>query len=239
MGLDYLDLFLAHWPVTFEAGENITTARTFEHATAKERGEAVDANGRVFIDWVHCCESISAANGKTGSYKATWRELQRLVGTGKVRAVGVSNFNIEQLQEVLAMGGDVPVSCNQIEAHPYFPNTELITFMEGEGILPSVYSPFARPITSEVTEAPTVLLNDPDVKRLAEENSMGLGQLLQSWAVQRGTVPLGKSQTPARIQANLDVRKLPSSDFEVLNRMSRGKEGRILDLGPEWGVRLF
>ena len=196
MGLDYLDLFLAHWPVTFQAGENIAVARTSENATAAERGEAVDANGKVIIDWIHCCESISAARGKTGSYQATWRELQRLVSTGKVRAVGVSNFNIEQLQEVLAVGGDVPVSCNQVEAHPWFPNTELITFMKENGILPTVYCPFARPKTSEVTGNPLALLNDPEVKRLAEKNAMGAGQLLQSWAVQRETVPLGKSQTP-------------------------------------------
>ena len=45
--------------------------------------------------------------------------------------------------------------------------------------------------------------------------------------------------TTARIQANLDVRKLPNSDFEALNRMDRGKQGRVVDLGPEWGVRLY
>ncbi|MCJ1378826.1 hypothetical protein MMC17_001925 [Xylographa soralifera] len=196
MGLDYLDLFLAHWPVTFRAGEKITTAKASEHATTVDRGEASDGNGRIIIDWAHCCESISAAHGEIGSYKSTWRELQRLVGTGKVRAVGVSNFNIEQLQEILTVGGNVPVSCNQIEAHPWFPNTELITFMKANGILPTVYCPFARPMASEAIGGLPVLLNDPDVKRLAEENTMGVGQLLQSWAVQRGTVPLGKSRTP-------------------------------------------
>ena len=192
MELDYLDLFLAHWPVTFQAGDNIATARSFQNATTADRGEVNGEDGRKLIDWEHSCETIAAANGKKGSYKPTWRELQRLVGTGKVRAVGVSNFNIEQLQEVLSVGGDVPVSCNQIEAHPWLPNTELITFMRTEGILATAYSPFAPK-----SEGPT-LIGDPEVTRLAKKNDMGVGQLLQSWAVQRGTIPLGKSQTPGK-----------------------------------------
>lgn len=48
--------------------------------------------------------------------------MQGLVTKGKVRAIGVSSFNVEQLQEVLAVGGSVPLSCNQVEAHPWFPN---------------------------------------------------------------------------------------------------------------------
>lgn len=49
--------------------------------------------------------------------------MQALVFIGKVRAIGVSNFNIEQIQEVLDAGGSVPLSCNQVKAHPWFPNT--------------------------------------------------------------------------------------------------------------------
>ena len=197
MGLDYLDLFLVHWPVSLQATENVGSARAFENATPADRGEATDASGNLLIDWEHTCESIAAENGRTGSYKPTWRALQKLVSdTDKVRAVGVSNFSIQQLQEVLSAAGDIPLSCNQIEAHPYFPNTELIDFMSKEGILATIYSPFA-PME---TEGPT-LLRDPSVERLAKKNGMGLGQLLQSWAVQRGTVPLGKSQNPGELSS--------------------------------------
>ena len=192
MGLDYLDLFLAHWPVTFQAGPAINTASAARTATVSERGEVLDEDGQIVKDWTHCCASIAATNGEQGSYVPTWREMQRLViETDKVRAVGTSNFNIEQLQEVLLAEGDVPVSCNQIEAHPWLPNSDLIAFMRDHAILATAYSPFAP----KSTPGPT-LLEDPGVKRLAEKNGMGLGQLLQSWAVQRGTIPLGKSQTP-------------------------------------------
>ena len=192
MKLDYIDLFLAHWPFSFQAAQNIVTAQSFQNATPAERGEAVGEDGKITIDWEHSCETIVAVNGKRGSYKSTWRELQRLVGTGKLRAVGVSNFNIEQLQEVLSVKGDVPVSCNQIEGHPWFPNTDLINFIKKEGILATMYSPFAP------KKEPPFLLEDAEVKHLAEKNKMGIGQLLQSWAVQRGTIPLGKSQTPCK-----------------------------------------
>ena len=257
MGLDYFDLFLAHWPVTFKAGPNLANVIASEAATPEERGEAVGPDGKPVIDWEHSCESLAAAHGQRGSYKPTWRELQRLVGTGKIRAAGVSNFNIEELKEVMSVGG-VPVSCNQLEGHPWLPNTPLIDFMKSKGILATMYSPFAP----NYAPGPT-LLKDPEVKRLAEKNDMGLGQLLLSWAVQRGTIPLGKSQTPGmkdlplrlhravyakrspflfaeRIRSNLAVRKLSSEDFEALNAMDQGEEGRTVDLSTNWGLnKLF
>jgi diketogulonate reductase-like aldo/keto reductase len=116
--------------------------------------------------------------------------MQRLVSSGKTRAVGVSNFSISELKEILPHADDVPVSCNQVEVHPWLPQNELIEFSRGQGILTTCYSPFAGQKADGAT-----LLKDPAVMKLADECEMDVGQLLQSWAVQRGTVPLGKSQT--------------------------------------------
>lgn len=102
----------------------------------------------------------------------------------------MSNFSIGDLKEILPYADDVPISCNQVEVHPWLPNNELISFMREHGILATCYSPFAGQKSDGKT-----LVNDPDVVKLAEANAMDVGQLLQSWAVQRGTVPLGKSQT--------------------------------------------
>ena len=69
---------------------------------------------------------------------------------------------------------------------------------------------------------------------------MGVGQLLQSWAVQRGTIPLGKSQDEARIKANLDVRRLGEEDVRALDALEVPDEkGRTIDYGPYWGVKFF
>lgn len=191
MGIDYLDLFLAHWPVVLEAASNLSTAKSGSHATNAEKGIATDADGKPIVDWAHTCQSIAAANGRVGTFVPTWRAMQSLVATGKVRAVGVSNFNIVQLQEIFFAGGEVPISCNQIEAHPRFSNTQLLDFMQEADIMKAVYSPLGGQ-----KKGGTALREDPLVVRLAEKNQMGVGQLLHSWAVQRGTIPIGKSQTP-------------------------------------------
>ena len=193
MGIEYLDLFLAHWPVVFQATSDISTAKAFPAATNAEKAIAATADGKVIVDWSHTCQSIAAANNQRGSFVPTWQALQGLVATGKVRAVGVSNFNIAQLQEILSVGGAVPVSCNQVEAHPWFPNSGLLEFMDRAEILKAVYCPFAGQKKSGIQ-----LVKDPAVVHLAQKNDMGVGQLLQSWAVQRGTIPLGKSQTPGQ-----------------------------------------
>lgn len=187
LGLDYIDLFLVHWPVVFKARPNILTAKAFYGATNGDRGIASNDNDeKPAIDWAHSPESTATAHGEKGSFKRTWQALQELVQKGKVRAIGVSNFSIAQLQEVLSIGGPVPLSCNQIESHPYFPNSPLLDFMHKENILATAYCPFAG--------AGLNLLEDPTVVSLAQKNHMDVGQLLQSWALQRGTIPLGKSQ---------------------------------------------
>ena len=193
MGIDYVDLFLAHWPVVLKARSNISTAKAFPDATDAEKAIATDAHGAAIVDWTHTCQSIAAANGQQGSFIPTWQAMQRLIETRKARAVGVSNFNIVQLQEILSVGGTVPVSCNQAEAHPWFPNTQLLEFMQKAEIMKTVFCPFAGQKVGS-----TSLVTDPLVLRLAEKNEMGAGQLLQSWAVQRGTIPLGKSQSPGQ-----------------------------------------
>lgn len=205
MGLEYVDLYLAHWPVVLQARSNIATAKAFPAATNDEKAIATTADGHTIVDWSHTSESIASANGHKGGFRATWEAMQGLVETGKVRAVGVSNFNITQLQEVLSVGGTVPVSCNQVEAHPWFPNTELLEFMQDKSILRTVYCPFAGPRRS--------LVQEPVVLHLAAKNKMGVGQLLQSWAVQRGTIPLGKSQSAGRRSMTCPFRGMNSHPF--------------------------
>lgn len=117
--------------------------------------------------------------------------MEKVVKNGKTRTIGVSNFTIGDLKELLPHVKDIPISNNQIEVHPWLPQNELIAFGNEHGILTSCWSPFAGQKSDGAT-----LLKDASVIKLAEKNSMDVGQLLQSWAVQRGTVPLGKSSTP-------------------------------------------
>ena len=195
MGLEYIDLYLAHWPLVLQPLPDLSKAKASHDATDAERGIATDSHGHIIKDWQYTCKTIAAAHHETGSFHPTWRAMQDLVTTGKVRAIGVSNFNIQQLQEILSLEGSIPLSCNQVESHPRFANSKLFDFMDRNGILKVAYCPFAG---QDHDGSP--LVEDPKVKELAAKNSMGIGQLLQSWAVQRDTIPIGKSQTLGRLK---------------------------------------
>jgi diketogulonate reductase-like aldo/keto reductase len=173
--------------------------------------------------------------GQQGSFIPTWNAMKALVKKGKTRTIGLSNYSVAELRDVLPEAQDIPISCNQIEVHPWLPQNELIAFGKEHGILTTCYSPFAGQKEDGAT-----LLKDDKVIKLAEKNAMGVGQLLQSWAVQRGTVPLGKSSTPSRIKSNLDIQKLSDEDMEALDAMAQpGDKGRTVDPSEEWGIPLF
>ena len=161
--------------------------------------------------------------------------MKALVKKGKTRAIGLSNFSIAELRDILPEAHDVPISCNQIEVHPWLPQNELIAFGNEHGIITICYSPFAGQKADGAT-----LLKDETIIKLAEKNGMDVGQLLQSWAVARGTVPLGKSSTPSRIKSNLDIRKLSDEDTKAIDALAQpGDKGRTVDFRDAWGISLF
>jgi glycerol 2-dehydrogenase (NADP+) len=161
--------------------------------------------------------------------------MEALVKKGKTRAIGLSNFSITELEAVLPYAQEIPISCNQIEVHPWLPQNALVEFGKKHDILITCYSPFAGQKADGAT-----LLKDEKVLKMAEKNGMDVGQLLGSWAVQRGTVPLGKSSTASRIKSNLDLKKLSEDDMAALSGMeiADGK-GRTVDFAEAWGVALF
>ncbi|KAF1988715.1 Aldo/keto reductase [Aulographum hederae CBS 113979] len=236
LGLDYVDLYLAHWPYVAKpiSRSALEVAQASPDATNEERGILMESRKPV-VDWEHTVERIALQSGREGSFVPTWTAMQSLVRTGKTLAVGVSNFSIPDLEELLPHSAVIPISCNQIEAHPWFPNTSLIEFARARGIVTTCYSPFAGQRKDGAT-----LLKDPTVVELAEKEGMDVGQLLQSWAVQRGTVPLGKSGTEGRIRRNFEVREVREETGKVLDGLEvRGGEGRTVDFSEGWGIPLF
>ncbi|KAE9369403.1 Aldo/keto reductase [Stipitochalara longipes BDJ] len=207
MGLDYVDLWLAHWPFAIKpiSREALLKAKSNNHG------------------------------GKEGSFIPTWQAMQVLVRNGKARTIGVSNFSVSELADIISYENDIPISCNQVEVHPWLPNNELIAFSTERGILTTCFSPFAGQKSNGAT-----LLKDEFVLKLAEKNGMDVGQLLQSWSVGRGTVPLGKSSTAARIKSNFNIQKLSEEDMEALNSLAipDGK-GRTVDFSKPFGIPLF
>jgi glycerol 2-dehydrogenase (NADP+) len=237
MKVDHLDCLLLHWPQGFApiSLDALREADSSNAASMKKKGMKLTESGGMIIDWERTSEPIAKAGGHQGSIVPTWNAMKELVRKGKTRAIGVSNFAIKDLEALLPHAQDVPISVNQIEAHPWFPNNEVIAYGKKHGIVTSCFSPFAGQKADGAT-----LIKDPTVQKLAEKNDMGVGQLLQSWAVQRGTIPLGKSGNKDRIKANFSVRKLSDEDMQALNDLEiPNGEGRTIDFTEEWGVKLW
>lgn len=191
MQIDYIDCLLLHWPTAFEPAslDALSNATASDQASSVQKGMRLADDGNVVIDWKHTSEPIARAGGHPeGSIVPTWKALTALVKKGKARTIGVSNFGVADLKALLLHVEDVPISVNQVEAHPWFPNTEVIEFGRKHGIVTTCFSPFAGQKADGKT-----LIHDLTVQKLAAKNDMTVGQLLQSWAVQRGAVPLGKS----------------------------------------------
>ncbi|GAB7361434.1 hypothetical protein MBLNU230_g1490t1 [Neophaeotheca triangularis] len=241
MGLDYVDLYLAHWPIVSKSlgREALEKATTGDPSTtpAHQRGQATTADDKPILDHTHSTSAMAASAGQTGTFLPTWRAMQSLVHSGKTRTIGVSNFSADELGEILSadpVDPSIPLSCNQIEVHPHLPQTALLAFCRAHNVLVTCYSPFAGAHTVKGEES---LLQSRTLTRLADETGLQKGQLLQSWAVQRGTVPLGKSADEGRMRAHLDVRVLEEGVMRELDGMAlEGGKGRTCDLRGDWGV---
>jgi diketogulonate reductase-like aldo/keto reductase len=156
--------------------------------------------------------------------------MEKLLSTGKVRAIGVSNFTATRLETLLSKTKVVP-AVNQIEAHPYLQQPSLLSFCKSKSILIEAYSPLGNNQTGEPRT-----VDDPLVGVLGQRLGMDGGQLLASWGIQRGTVVLPKSVTPSRIKSNLQVKEIPKDAFEELNGLERHKR---FNVQARWGFDIF
>ena len=126
MQVDYVDLLLLHWPCAFKpiSFEALKTASAANQGSMWQKGMA---EGKLLIDWKYTSEPTARASGHEGSIVPTWNAMKELVKKGKARAIGVSNFSIQDLEVLLPHAEDVPISANQVEVHPWFPQNRLIS----------------------------------------------------------------------------------------------------------------
>lgn len=150
LGLDYLDLYLIHWPVA-------------------------------------------------GQYKDTWKALEKLYKDGRVRAIGVSNFHVHHLEDLLSEAEIKPM-VNQIEYHPHLTQQEVHAFCKKEGIQMEAWSPLKR----------GVLLSEPTIIEIAGKYQKTPAQVILRWDLQNEVVTIPKSIKEHRIIENGDI-----FDFEL------------------------
>lgn len=118
---------------------------------------------------------------------ATWKGLMTLQKAGKIRAVGVSNYNIEQVAEIIAVGGRPAV--NQVEWHLGYHNEILLTAMKASGVTLEAWGSLSGP-TATVAGHPGISLRDPRLEKLAEIYNVSTAQLALRWSAHKGVVPV-------------------------------------------------
>jgi 2,5-diketo-D-gluconate reductase A len=143
----------------------------------------------------------------------TWRALERLYLDGRVRAIGVSNFEPEHLRRLVDRSEVIP-AVNQVELHPYLQQHAVRKTNEELGVATEAWSPIAKGGD---------LLGDETVTRLADKHGRTPAQVVLRWHVQLGTIVIPKSVTPARIAENLDIFgfELDVEDMTALTSLDR------------------
>jgi diketogulonate reductase-like aldo/keto reductase len=192
-GVDRAELFVTTKLWTTDQGYK-SAHEAFEESLARLDMEYVDL---YLIHWP------GAGRDK---YLDSWNALAEIYKSGKAKAVGVSNFSVEQLDDIIE-NSDVVPAVNQIEFHPfiYARQKEVLDFCHKNGIVVEAYSPLARAKD----------LNNTTLHSIAGRHGKTIPQIMLKWAIQHKTVPIPKSSNTARIKENLKVFDFELSDEEM------------------------
>ena len=204
--LDYLDLYLIHWPFP------------------NHHAPGVDVTSR----------SPDAKPYIHEQFMATWRELEKLVARGLVRHIGTSNMTIPKLR-LLLRDARVKPACNEMELHPHFQQAEMFKFVVDNWIVPIGFAPIGSPTRPDRdrTETDTVDIQDPVLVGIAKRLGVHPATVCVKWAVQRGQVPIPFSIFRNEYLSNLrSAVSEPLTDEEMkavagIDRNSRLIKGQV------------
>ncbi|ROW10246.1 hypothetical protein VMCG_01770 [Cytospora schulzeri] len=211
LGLDYVDLFLVHWPIAAE--------RTEDHEPK------LGADGKYIIN-----------KELTENPEPTWRAMEELNQSGKVRAIGVSNWTIEGLKKLFTFAKVKP-TVNQIEIHPFLPNDALVKFCLENGVLPEAYSPLGS--QDQVPNTGEKVRTNKTLNEVADRSGHTLAHVLLGWGLKRGYAVLPKSSTPSRIESNFLVPNLSEEDFEAVQSVAKGRHTRFVNMKDTFGYNVW
>ncbi|XP_072556158.1 aldo-keto reductase family 1 member A1-B isoform X1 [Paramormyrops kingsleyae] len=192
--LEYLDLYLIHWPYAFQRGGVVFPKKE---------------DGTILYDDI--------------DYKLTWAALECLVEKGLVKAVGLSNFNSRQIDDILSVAKIKPAVL-QVESHPYLAQPQLLEHCQKRGLVMTAYSPLGSPDRAWKHPEEPVLLDEPVLAELARKYNKSPAQIILRWQTQRGVVTIPKSVTESRIKENIQVFDfiLEAEEMDKVSGLNRG-----------------
>ena len=152
-----------------------------------------------------------------GDFVSTWQTLEEFKRDGRARSIGVSNFQVEHLEQLAAETDMVP-AVNQIEVHPYFTNDAVREYGQEHGIVTEAWSPIAQ----------GGVLEDSTITQIAEKVGKTPAQVVLRWHIQRGDIIFPKSVTPSRMRENFELFdfEFGTDDMEAITALDRGEDGR-------------
>jgi alcohol dehydrogenase (NADP+) len=203
--LEYLDLYLVHWPFPNHHAPGVDVTSRDPHA----------------VPYIH------------ENYMKTWRQMENLVKMGLVRHIGTSNMTIPKLK-VLLRDASIKPAVNEMELHPHFQQPELFQFCMANLLTVIGYSPVGSPSRPDRDRTPedTVDIEDPVIVKIAERLRVHPALVCIKWAVQRGQIPIPFSIDPEKYWGNLKAvvtEPLTEEDMQAIatidknNRLIKGQ----------------
>jgi alcohol dehydrogenase (NADP+) len=154
----------------------------------------------------------------------TWKGMEQCVDKGLARHIGVSNFSVPKIKELISVANIKP-EVNQIELHPLLQQQSMLAFCQKENIFLTAYSPLGskdRIPAFKVDNEPN-LIENPIIMEIAEKHNGSSAQVLINWAISRGASVIPKSVNPGRLKQNFEAEnfELSEDDMNIINKLDR------------------
>ena len=186
-----------------------------------EQGDAVDKTlTRLDTDYI----DLLLIHQPAGNYVAGYRLMEKAYKEGKVRAIGLSNFNVEQIKEILSIC-EVRPTILQTEVHPYFQEKELKEYLAGQGMAIQAWYPLGH--------GDKALIEEPVFSKLAQKYDKSNAQIILRWHIQSGTIVIPGSKNPAHIKDNFALFDFALTEEEMAEIAALDKGVRYYTSTPE------
>jgi D-xylose reductase len=196
-GLEYFDLFIMHFPVALRY---------------------VDPEVRYPPEWFYHGTTPADIQLSNATIRETWEAMEHLVDIGLTRSIGVSNFNVQSLLDLLRYAKIRPATL-QVEHHPYLVQAPLMAFAKQQGITVTAYSSFGATGYVEMDLATAVktppLFQNPLIKKIGEAHGKSAPQVLLRWATQQDIAVIPKADTVPMLLENLDAKGFDLTEEEI------------------------